>query len=238
MSITATFTVQYRFTLEDRRCERFDLEFDETTGALRRQDDSSRPEWSRLTVHQCPNCTLDPAGVSHCPAALSLAPLVARLSTLLSYDHVDLEVVTAERRVVQRTTVQRAASSLMGLLLASSGCPRTHFFRPMARFHLPLATEEETIFRAAATYMLAQYFRNQRKKEPDFSMHGLNEIYRHIQILNAAMADRLRAASDSDSLVNAIILLDMHAKAMPYMIKQSLGEIEPLFGGNQGESGS
>lgn len=234
---TATFTVQYRFSLKDRSRECFDLEFDGTTSALRHPDDLFKPEWTRLTLHRCPNCTLDPALVSHCPAALSLAPLVVRLSTLLSYDHVDLEVITAERRVFQRTTVQRAASSLMGLLLAASGCPRTVFFRPMARFHLPLSTEEETVFRAAATYMLAQYFRNQRKKEPDFSMHGLNEIYRHIQTLNAAMADRLRAASDSDSLVNAIILLDMHAKAMPYMIKQSLGEIEPLFVGNPRESG-
>jgi hypothetical protein len=30
--------------------------------------------------------------------------------------------------------------------------------KPMARFHLPLASEEETIYRATTMYLLAQYF--------------------------------------------------------------------------------
>lgn len=229
MSQPATFTIQYRFTLDDQSCEALTLEFDAATIALRRVADPAPPEWTRLAFQQCPNCPLDTALVSHCPAALSLAPMVARLSRLLSHDQIGLEVVTAERIISQPTTAQRGAGSLMGLLLATSGCPRTIFFRPMARFHLPLATEQETIYRAAATYMLAQYFRHQQGLAPDLDLAGLRDIYLQIQQLNAALANRLRAASDSDSMVNAIILLDLHAKAMPYMIKQALAELEPLF---------
>lgn len=226
------FTIQYRFTLEDRSCESLALEFDAVSMALRLAADPAPPEWTRLAFQQCPNCPLDPATTSHCPAALSLAPMVSRLSSLLSHDRVALEVITAERTISQQTTAQRTAGSLMGLLLATSGCPRTAFFRPMARFHLPLATESETIYRAAATYMLAQYFRHQQGLAPDFELTGLRDIYLHIQTINASLANRLRAASESDSMVNAIILLDLHAKAMPYMIKQALAELEPLFNGN------
>ncbi len=232
MSQPAAFTVQYRFTLGDRSCESLTLEFDPVSMALRRADDPAPPEWTRLAFQQCPNCPLDTALISHCPAALSLAPMVTRLSSLLSHDQMALEVITAERIISQHTTAQRAAGSLMGLLLATSGCPRTAFFRPMARFHLPLATEQETIYRAAATYMLAQYFRHQQGLAPDMELTGLRDIYLHIQQINTALANRLRAASDSDSMVNAVILLDLHAKAMPYMIKQSLAELEPLFSGN------
>jgi hypothetical protein len=46
----------------------------------------------------------------------------------------------------------------MGLLIAGSSCPYTHFFKPMARFHLPFANKDETLWRAAATYLLARYF--------------------------------------------------------------------------------
>lgn len=206
----------------------FNLAFD---NAIRLVDEQRYPppDWARLEQHQCPNCSLNSAQAPHCPAALNLAPLVTSFEHLLSHDEVLLEVITQERKISQATTIQRAVSSLMGLLMAASDCPLTTFFKPMARFHLPLASEEETIYRAAATYMLTQYFRNRRGLVPDFALEGLNEIYRHIQEVNSAMAQRLRGSSKSDSSVNAIILLDMYAKAMPYAIKQALEELAYLF---------
>ncbi len=156
-------------------------------------------------------------------------PLVAQFEDLLSHDRVFLEVTTPERTISGETTIQRAVSSLMGLLLAASNCPHTVFFKPMARFHLPLASEEETIFRATSTYMLTQYFHQHSGREPDFSLTSLNQIYHNIQEVNHAMARRLRLVSKTDSSINAIILLDMYAKAMPYAIKQALDEISYLF---------
>lgn len=222
------FRITYRYCFFDAPAVTFDLAFDHRVRLIT-DHDRPTPDWTRLTNHQCPACPLSPEQHSHCPAALALVPLATNFENLLSHDHVLLEVTTEERLISRQTTIQRAVSSLMGLLMASSGCPRTRFFRPMARFHLPLASEEETIYRAATTYMLIQYFRNRQGLEPDFNLDGLNEIYRHIQTVNNSMAARLRGATKSDSSVNAIILLDMYAKAMPYAIKQALEELAYLF---------
>ncbi|MBL0028409.1 MAG: hypothetical protein IPO95_04770 [Rhodanobacteraceae bacterium] len=116
------------------------------------------PAWALLSHHQCVNCPLRPQEVRYCPLALNLVRLVDLCAGLDSYEQIRLTVVTPERRVQAETTVQRGLSSLLGLITATSACPHTGFFRPMARFHLPLANEEETVYRAISTYLLAQYF--------------------------------------------------------------------------------
>ena len=140
-----------------------------------------------------------------------------------------MEVVTAERTIGQRTTAQRAVSSFMGLVAAASGCPRTACFRPMARFHLAFASEEETLYRAASMYALAQYFRQQSGQSVDLELNGLVEMYHQVQLVNRAMAERLRAAFATDAPINARILLDMFAKEMPYAVEERLEALRPLF---------
>lgn len=224
------FAITYLFTLADNSTERFDLTLDPLTleicgGHL----PEPSPDWTMLAFHQCPHCPCIATKTPVCPAAANLIPLVQRLNHLVSYDKLALTVVTAERTVSQNTTAQRAISSLMGLLIAASRCPHTHFFKPMARFHLPLASEEETIYRATANYLLAQYFLKENDQPPDFILDGLSVIYRNMQIVNRAMAERLRPASKTDSSINAIILLDMCAKTMPYAIDTKLEDIRQLF---------
>jgi len=85
----------------------------------------------------------------------------------------------------------------------------------MARFHLPFADVDETLYRATSMYLLAQYFRQQEGKAGDFELEGLKHIYDNIQLVNAAVADRLRAATKTDATVNAIIILDTFAQAIP-----------------------
>jgi len=99
----------------------------------------------------------------------------------------------------------------------------------MARYHLPLASTDETIYRATSMYLLAQYFRKTAGKKADLDFQGLKEIYQNMQILNGAIAERLRSASKTDSSVNAVILLDMFAMALPLAIEESLAELRSLF---------
>lgn len=226
---TAPLRILYIFTLADASCERFDLELDPATLTLRESPLPSPPAWTALSFHQCLHCPFTPEEEPLCPAAVNLVPLLERLDHLASYDQTTLEVVTEERRVSQKTTAQRAVGSLMGLLIAASRCPHTHFFKPMARFHLPLASEDETIYRATANFMLAQYLRKGSDHPPDCRLDGLNAIYRNMQTVNRAMAQRLRSTARTDSSVNALILLDMYAKNVPYVIKTDLQEIRPLF---------
>lgn len=99
----------------------------------------------------------------------------------------------------------------------------------MARFHLPMASEIETIYRATSMYLLAQYFRCKAGAIPDLSLEGLRLRYVRLHEINIAMASRLRSVIDKDASVNAVVLLDMLAKAMPYSVADSTVELEHLF---------
>lgn len=187
------------------------------------------PHWTTLDHHRCPGCPLAQAGVTICPMADALVDLLEFSSQLDSFSPLSVTITTAEREINTSTSAQRAISTLMGLLIATSGCPEVAWLRPMARFHLPLANEEETIYRAASMYLLAQYFRQKHGEAPDWSMQGLRQRYQRLHEINITMATRLRSAIDRDAPVNAVILLDLFAKAMPYSVDDSLAELDYLF---------
>ncbi len=224
-----TIHIQYCFTLTDGLQEVFDIRLDAQELLLADMAREPLPPWTRLDFHKCPICPLDADSHPHCPPSAHLASMVSRFGRVLSHDEVEVVVVSNERTVSQQTTAQRGISSLMGLIMASSGCPHSAFFKPMARFHLPLASEDETIYRATSMYFLAQYFLKKEGRAADEELEGLAEIYSNMHVVNMSVADRLRVASETDSSVNAIILLDMFAKAMPYVIEDSLEEIRYLF---------
>lgn len=229
MELGKTFNVLYLFRLSDGKEEYYDLKLDSRTLELVDTAPQVLPPWARLDFQQCPNCPLTITTHPHCPAAVSLVNLMALCNRLLSYDKVHVEIITAERIVSMDTTAQAAISSFMGLVIACSGCPHTAFFKPLARFHLPLANEEETIFRAASMYLLAQYFVRKQGRPADLELEGLKKIYNNIHLVNLSIAKRMRAASDMDSAVNALIILDLFTKALPYVIEDSLEEIRYLF---------
>lgn len=221
--------ISYLFTLAGGGVISHEVKLDSLTGASPPAAQEDFPAWVDLHFHQCPNCPLDRAATPRCPAAEKIAPLTALANSLVSHDQIEVEIVTPERRIVQTTTAQRAMSALVGLELAASGCPLLAYFRPMARFHLPLATEEETAYRAMSMYLCAQYFVRQKGAESDFTLEGLKKIYGQLQQVNRAFAARLRAASDQDAAVNALVLLDMFAKGVPYTIDQALYQFDGLF---------
>lgn len=221
--------IQYRFRLEDGEEEIFQFHLDPISLEITPAWANELPEWTRLEFHQCTNCPLESKNDAQCPAAVSMVGLVDRFTALLSYDRASVEVTTSERVVCRESTIQHGICSLMGLLMATSRCPMTGFFKPMARFHLPFASTEETIWRASSTYLLAQYFKQQDGREPDLAFAGLVRIYNEILTVNASFVKRLRSACDGDSMVNAIILLDMFAQSMPSAIDESLEEIRRLF---------
>lgn len=185
--------------------------------------------WTALAFHQCQNCPLDPATTPLCPLAARLEPVVRPMAEILSYDELAVEVDDGQRTVSAVTSAQAVASSIIGLLAAVSGCPHTTFLSTMAWFHLPLATEEETIFRATGAYLLAQRMARDRGEAPDWEMQGLKRSYAALHLVNVALAKRLRAASSQDAAVNAVVRLDMFAKAVPYSIDDFLDPLRPFF---------
>ena len=224
-----TITIGYYFTLPEGVREAFDLQFDAQTLELVGDFPNVMPLWTKLDFHQCPNCSLTSDAHPHCPLAAHLVTIVERFEGLLSYSEIQVDVITTERFITQDTTVQRGMSSLMGLVMATSGCPHMAFFKPMARFHLPFASAEETFYRATSMYLLAQYFLKKEGHHADLDLTGLREIYQNIEVVNVAVAKRLRTATEADSAVNAIILLDIYTKAIPVVIEESLEEVRYLF---------
>jgi hypothetical protein len=222
-------SISYQFLFESRETIEYTVSLDSVDLHLVEASSHGIPEWALLTHHTCPNCTLDQEQHRACPLAYHLVDVVNRSEKLNSYDDVTLRVVSDERTVIQKTTVQRAIGSLAGLISACSGCPYTSVFRPMARFHLPLSTEEETVYRATSMYLLAQYFIAKSGGDCDYELKGLRKIYENLDDVNRSMAKRIREASKTDSTVNAIILLDLYSKALPDVIDGSLEEIRYLF---------
>lgn len=99
----------------------------------------------------------------------------------------------------------------------------------MARFHLPLASIEETVYRATSMYLLAQYFACRGGKRPDLDLGGLAQIYAGLEVINLAMAQRLRGASEEDAAVNAVVIPDVLAKTLPFAILDELAGMRQLF---------
>ncbi len=192
--------------------------------------DELPPSWAALDYHQCPNCPWDVAQVPHCPVAVRLAPLLPSFGRMRSYDPTDVEVTLPGDRILSaRASLQQAASSLLGLLMATSGCPHTLFLKPMARFHLPLADETETLYRAAGTFLLAMYFRHVGGRTAAFDFAELAERYGRLQVVNLALTQRLKAASKEDGAINAVVLLDILAKSVPWSIEDNLDSLHGLF---------
>lgn len=218
----------YRIALPDGSLRELTIAIDADTLICLEPPLASRT-WTALAHHQCPACPLHAETSPLCPLAARLVPIVTIIGPLLSHQELRVEVEWGHRRLVVNTTAQRTASSIMGLVAAASGCPRTAFLRPMAWFHLPLATEEEIVFRAVSTYLLDQYLIGADGGTADWSLAGLARHYRGLHELNVAMAQRLRNASSEDAVVNAVVLLDLLVKAIPGSIDDSLESLRALF---------
>lgn len=225
----STLPVHYRFVTPDGQEHVFALALDRDTAALPPPVLAHPPEWTRLEFHQCASCPLQAANLSHCPAALQLAGIIDRFADLVSYDQITVIVATDEREVRAKLSAQQGLASLIGLVMASSGCPRTAVFRPMARFHLPFSSEAETAYRVAAMYLIAQHFKARDGSFPDIDCAGLRDVYEGMHAVNKGMAQRLRAASRQDAVVNAIVLLDVFVTLVPGALDELLDEIRPAF---------
>ena len=220
----------YRIKLNAGAPEVFDFRLAETTFDLISEQVSDPPPWTRLEYRQCPHCPLSKEEHTYCPLALQLHSIVDRFHDTRSIDEVVVEVVTEERHVRQRTALQRVIASMLDLVYPICGCPKTAFMKPLARFHLPLCSEEETVFRVTGMYLLAQYFLSRTASANGrIEFDGLTGIYNDLHILNAAVASRLQSATQSDSSKNAITLLDMYSTLVPLLLEDELAEMRGFF---------
>lgn len=209
--------------------ERFDFKLDPDSFELQNAVSDTPPAWTALDYKKCSHCPLNSTEHPHCPVAIRLHDVVERFHHTASIDEVEMEIITAERRVIQKTDLQRAIASMLELILPASGCPKTDHMRPLARFHLPLASEEENIFRVTGMYLLGQYFRSTTSQGGRIEFQGLIDLYAELAIMNKAIASRLQGVTRSDSVKNAITLLDMYSTLVPLLLEDQLVEMRGFF---------
>ncbi len=218
----------YEFAFEQAEPIRFTVETD-AQAKRRRYEADSLPLWTQLAFHQCACCPLDPAKVTHCPAAVDIAAVTTTFQDMVSYTHTHVRVITAERVYSKSCDAQSGLNSLLGLIMANSDCPILCEFKPMAHFHLPFSSVDETIYRVASTYLLKQYFNLQEGESADFALDGLEALYYQLQQVNCDLVARIRFASRADANLNAITTFFSLATIVTLTLKQKLTEIQPLF---------
>ena len=218
--------IRYRFDLPDGSQTTLDFAFDSKDFRLSNAAPADPPFWTELKFNQCANCPLSELEHPHCPAALQMASTLEPLKALVSFDTVGVTVVQAERTVYANTSAQQAMSSVLGLIMATSGCPWTDHLRPMARFHLPFASETETVYRSICMYLLAREITG--ADEPR-GFAALEELYKSLHVVNRDMSRRLGAATRTDPARNALALLDSYTTLLPAALERSLDELRPLF---------
>jgi hypothetical protein len=218
--------IGYRFDLPDGSQKSLEFSFDAADFRLSNAPPAAPPFWTDLKFNQCANCPLNAAEHPHCPAALQMVRAVEPLKALVSFDTVGVTVTQAERTVYAETTVQQAMSSVLGLVMATAGCPWTARFRPMARFHLPFASEMETVYRSVSMFLLA---RELNGAPHDSGFAPLQDLYENLHVVNRDMSRRLGAATRTDPARNAIALLDAFTTLLPAALESSLEELKPLF---------
>jgi hypothetical protein len=218
--------IRYLFDLPDGSQKTLDFTFDAVSFRLSSAPPAAPPFWAELKFSQCANCPLNAADHPHCPAALQMVSAIEPLKALVSFDTVGVTVTQAERTIYAKTTAQQAMSSVLGLIMATAGCPWTDRFRPMARFHLPFANEAETVYRSVGMYLLARELVGGGRAQ---GFAALEKLYENLHVVNRDMSRRLGAATRTDPPRNAMALLDAYTTLLPAALESSLEELKPLF---------
>ena len=117
----------------------------------------------------------------------------------------------------------------MGIIMATSGCPSMSILKPMACFHLPFATVEESMYRSVSAYLLRQYFSHQKGQDSDFFMHRIQEHYNEVQQVNEGILKRINLTSEMDADKNAIVTLNALAQILIMEVDEDLDSLKQLF---------
>lgn len=221
-------TYEYCFTFPNGSSKKFIIELDEKTLLLIPQDQSFS-EWADLPYYQCSCCPLNVKTHRYCPIAANLSELVMTFKDTASYESCHVSCWTAERTISKDTIVQEGLSSIMGIIMATSGCPIMEILKPMARFHLPFATVDEAMFRSVSVYLLRQYFIYQTRGVSDFHLEKVKDYYTKIEIVNSGILKRIKEATKMDADRNAIVILNCLAQILYLELDDNLQSLQHIF---------
>jgi hypothetical protein len=224
------FHITYQFKFPDGHKRRYQLTFDKQNTLLIPQQKEMASDWTRLDFYQCSHCPLTVDDHSRCPITVNMEQLITFFKDEISYSDCVAKVITKQRIFVHKVKVQEGLYSIFGLIMATSGCPHMGFLKPMAYFHLPFASVEETVVRSTSLYLLKQYFRLKDSKKPDWKLENLAQHYQQVHLVNAGILDRIRSLKKKgEADVNALVILDSFAMNLDFKISESLEDYQSIF---------
>ncbi len=224
------FRFNYQFKFPDGNIKNYEILLAPDTLSLIREDDDRSPaDWTLLECDQCTCCPLTSDVYPRCPIAVNIMELVDNFKDVFSYHDCTVMCETVERTYVKDTSVMEGLSAIFGVIMATSDCPVMEFLKPMARFHLPFSTIEETTVRTASMYLLAQYFRHKDQSGMTFDFSALEKHYAKVQLVNEGLLKRIKSVSSEDADKNAIITLHSLSQFLSMEIDYSLSGLESVF---------
>lgn len=181
---------------------------------------------TQLDYYKCDNCPLSSSEFPKCPAAVRMVNLIEGFSDHVSHENVIVEVESKNRTVKKQAPAQQALQSIMGVVMATSGCPHLAFLAPMALYHLPFSDDEETMVRVLGFYFVEQFLRNPKG---DLQIHDLMERYKSVEKVNACFINRIKELETRDAGRNALVILDTFIKLFSMEFSLNMKTLKELF---------
>jgi hypothetical protein len=221
----------YKIELEESQCANFHIKLDPLTLTMMPASPGPYPQWTQLLYKTCKCCLLSPETHQYCPIAVNILELVDRFKDILSHKNCMVICETANRTYSKRTSAMEGLTSVFGIVMATSNCPVMNFLKPMARFHLPFSSVEETTVRSTSLFLLSQYFAHKKDRVKVFDFEKLEKSYARVQLVNEGLLDRIRSLGKRDADKNAIITLHSISQFLSMEMDFSLTSISHLFEG-------
>lgn len=216
--------ISYNFRFPDKREIAFNVST--STLAIPVVEDTPLPSWVRLSHCQCSNCPLQPGDSANCPAAVQILPVVEAFQAEDAYQKLDVTVTDERRSYFKHTTLEEALRSLLGLKMATSGCPVLSELKPMAQDHLPFANSDEFVMRSVGYYLLQQLFSRRNQQDPDWELTGLVERNKRLQLVNQALWQRIHAVCQGDSNLKALLNFFSMASSVSVSLESQLRKLQ------------
>ena len=219
--------VEYRITLNDEHAFNYKVQIER---GLLASDRGAEPvtDWTRLDYQKCTNCPLQSSEHECCPAAVDLKAVVEDFKGLPAFRKAWANVRTEEREYSKLVNLEVVIRSLLGVIMATSGCPILNRLKPMARNHLPFATDTEFVLRSVSMYVLREFFKQREGLVPDWELTALTNDFSELQLVNQALWHRIHDVCAGDTNLKAFLSFFSMSSSMTYSLDAQLEKVRPL----------
>jgi hypothetical protein len=218
--------VEYRITLDDEHAFNYKVQIERDVLVTDRGGMAA--DWVRLEYHKCTNCPLNSSEHATCPAAVDLKTVVEDFKGLPAFRKAWCHVRTEEREYSKLVNLEVALRSLLGVIMATSGCPVLNRLKPMARSHLPFASDSEFVLRTVSMYVLRELFKHREGRAADWDLTALTQDFSQLQLVNQALWHRIHDVCAGDTNLKAFLSFFSMSSSMTYSLDAQLEKVRSL----------